>query len=87
VGRRAATLAALAALPGIGPRRLRLLLAHHDPEQAWAVVRRESRAAPMVAAMLAERGLGAQVAHHATDALLATMRAPSAHADARHLHR
>jgi DNA processing protein len=75
VGRREATLAALAALPGIGPRRLRVLLAHHDPEQAWAVVRRQSRAAPMVAAMLAERGLGAQVAHHATDGLLATMRA------------
>ncbi|MFM9085141.1 MAG: DNA-processing protein DprA [Acidimicrobiia bacterium] len=69
------TIAALAALPAVGPRRLRVLLAHHPPQEAWAVVRREARPHPMVAAMLAERGLGAGVARHATDGLRATMRA------------
>lgn len=72
---RDSTLAALASLPGIGPRRLRVLLAHHEPAEAWAVVRRAARPHPMVAAMLAERGVGARLPALATDGLRATMAA------------
>lgn len=48
-------LAALAGLDLVTVARLRLLLAHHQPEEAWAVVQGRARAAPLVAEMLRGR--------------------------------
>ena len=61
-------LAALASLPAMGPRRLHALLAHHSPEEAFAVVL--GRAAPSVA-----------LRRHASADVLAAWRAAAARLD------
>lgn len=48
-------LAALAGLDLVTVARLRLLLAHHDPEEAWSVVLGGARPAPLVGEMLRGR--------------------------------
>ncbi|MFZ9040424.1 MAG: DNA-processing protein DprA [Ilumatobacteraceae bacterium] len=40
--------AALTTLPGLGPARIRLLLAHHEPADAWAALRGRAPMHPMV---------------------------------------
>lgn len=52
--------AALAALPRMTPRRLRVLLDHHDPAEAWELVAgRGTTASPSVAAVLRDSDLSA----------------------------
>ena len=61
--------AALSALPQIGPKRLTTLLAHHDPQTAWAVVQGRAKPDVVVAAMLRASGLIDLLRHRATQDL------------------
>lgn len=61
--------AALSALPQIGPKRLTTLLAHHDPQTAWAVVQGRAKPDVVVAAMLRTSGLIDILRHRATQDL------------------
>ncbi|MEO8363995.1 MAG: DNA-processing protein DprA [Ilumatobacteraceae bacterium] len=58
--------AALAALPLLGPQRLRKLLAHHMPSEAWAVIRGEHHANPSVAELFSRQFLGHKLRERAT---------------------
>lgn len=62
--------AALAALPLLGPHRLRKLLSCHVPSEAWAVVRGNHRAHPSVEALFSREFLGHKLRERATDAHL-----------------
>lgn len=66
--------AALAALPLLGPHRLRKLLSCHIPSEAWAVVRAEHRAHGSVEALLAREFLGDKLRERATDSHLQSIR-------------
>lgn len=55
MNRRVGVLAALAGLDLVTVARLRLLLAHHEPEEAWAVVEGRARPARLVGEMLRGR--------------------------------
>lgn len=61
--------AALSALPKIGPKRLMLLLKHHDPQTAWQVVQGRAKPSEVVAAMLNTEGLSTLLRHRATQDL------------------
>ncbi|NQV96334.1 MAG: DNA-protecting protein DprA [Acidimicrobiaceae bacterium] len=61
--------ASLSALPQIGPKRLTTLLAHHDPQTAWAVVQGRAKPDVVVAAMLRASGLTDLLRHRATQDL------------------
>lgn len=65
--------AALAAMPLLGPNRLRRLLSCHAPSEAWAVVRGDHRAHPSVEALLAREFLGDKLRQRATDIHLQTI--------------
>lgn len=58
--------AALAALPLLGPQRLRKLLAHHMPSEAWAVIRGEHPAHPSVEQLFSRQFLGHKLRDRAT---------------------
>ena len=58
--------AALAALPLLGPQRLRKLLTHHMPSEAWAVIRGEHPAHPSVAELFSRQFLGHKLRERAT---------------------
>jgi DNA processing protein len=60
--------AALAALPLLGPQRLRKLLSCHVPSEAWAVLRGEHRAHASVEALLSPEFLGHKLRERATNA-------------------
>ncbi|MHB1089617.1 MAG: DNA-processing protein DprA [Ilumatobacteraceae bacterium] len=60
--------AALAALPLLGPHRLRKLLSCHVPSEAWAVVRGDHRAHSSVEALFSREFLGDKLRERATDA-------------------
>lgn len=60
--------AALAALPLLGPHRLRKLLSRHVPSEAWAVVRGDHRAHSSVEALFSREFLGDKLRERATDA-------------------
>ena len=62
--------AALAALPLLGPHRLRKLLSCHVPSEAWAVVRGDHRAHSSVEALFSREFLGHKLRERATDAHL-----------------
>ena len=66
--------AALAALPLLGPHRLRKLLSYHVPSEAWAVVRAEHRAHASVEALFAREFLGHKLRERATDSHLQSVR-------------
>lgn len=58
--------AALAALPLLGPQRLRKLLTHHSPSEAWAVIRGEHPAHPSVEQLFTRQFLGHKLRERAT---------------------
>ncbi len=58
--------AALAALPLLGPQRLRKLLAIHRPSEAWAVIRGEHPAHPSVEQLFSRQFLGHKLRERAT---------------------
>lgn len=62
--------AAIASLPGIGPHRLRQLVAGLGPLRAWRVLRGEAPAPPHIATLLQRDGLDRVLRQHATAQLL-----------------
>lgn len=62
--------AAIASLPGIGPRRLRLLVGGLGPLEAWRVVRGETAAPGHIAALLRHDGLDRVLRRSATRELV-----------------
>jgi len=64
------TAAAIAALPGIGPQRLRTLISTLGVRDAWRTLRGDLTPHGHIAAMLAHNHLGRSLRRHATDQLL-----------------
>ncbi len=64
------TAAAIAALPGIGPQRLRTLISTLGVHDAWRTLRGDLAPHGHIAAMLAHNHLGRSLRRHATDQLL-----------------